>query len=139
MAGIEADEFNALIKLLKGTASEAATAAEDAAAQVYLAAAKAAAPRDTGQLERSISIIESENRKKLVFSAGAGNRGRLFVGPTKKKGFYGYFLEKGWKGGVKKIAARPWFEPAIRAADARAVSAAETAFESKMKELDRRG
>ena len=155
MAGIEADEFNALAKLLRATSAEAVPVAEDAAAQVYLQAAKSAAPRRTGQLQQSIKVIEGKPRRTLM----GDTRNRLFVGPEKKKGYYGYFVEKGWTAtgpkrrkrgatmtthsqsgvtGGRKIPGRPWFEPAVRSADAQAVQAAEAAFNAKLRELDQR-
>lgn len=110
MAGIEADEFTALIRLLRGASEEAGVAAENAAAIVLQRAAQAAAPRRTGQLAASIKIIESKDRKALAIRAGASPRLRLFVGPEKKKGYYGYFVEKGHrspKGKAIMIAGKP--------------------------------
>lgn len=154
------DEFDALIKLLRATSAEAAPAAENAAAAVYRDAAIAAAPRRSGQLAASIKIIEGRPLKSLM----GETRQRLFVGPEKKKGYYGYFIEKGYtatgratraktgrrsarnatatthgqKGisGGRHIPGRPWFAPAIAGADSRAVNAAETAFDVKLKQLD---
>ena len=36
-----------------------------------------------------------DEAKELVF--GKNPRRRLLIGPTKKKGFYGFFLDKGWR------------------------------------------
>ena len=88
-----ASEFDALIKLLRATSEEAVPAAEDAAAIVYRDAALAAAPRKTGQLAASIKVIEGRPQRALTGST----RNRLFAGPEKKKGYYGYWLEHGWK------------------------------------------
>ncbi len=88
------DAFNALIKLLRATSEEAVPAAEDAGAEVLRQAAEAAAPRETGQLAASVDVIEAKDRKQLFEGK---QRRRLFVSPNRKKGYYGYFLEKGWK------------------------------------------
>lgn len=149
------DEFEALIHLLRATSAEAVPAAENAAAVVYRDAARAAAPRRSGQLASSIAVIEGRPLRTLM----GDTRRRLFVGPEKKKGYYGYFIEKGYtatggrrrrrpatetthgqKGvtGGRKIVGRPWFDPAMRSADAAATEAAESAFDAKMKELDSR-
>jgi hypothetical protein len=84
---------------------EAVKAAEDAAAQVVKLAVEAAAPRDTGQLASSVQVFESQDRKALT----GHTRRRLLVGPEKKKGFYGFFLQKGWiwsKGRRKRKATK---------------------------------
>jgi len=182
MAESEFEAFNALRRLLVSIPKEAVPAAEDAAAQVYLNAAIAAAPRKTGTLAGSIKIIEGKIRATL-----SGDVRRVFVSPEKRKGYYGFFLEKGWrvplgprqtfytkrgalaraaraKGlpgraftsrrlarsgrgaahsqqgltGYKQIPGRPWFWPAINAADSAAVQTAEVAFNEKLKELDSR-
>jgi hypothetical protein len=159
MAGFEQEAFEALRDMLAATSTEAIPAAEDAAAKVYLQAARAAAPVDSGQLRASIKIIESKNKAALTVESGGGTRRRLFVGPEKKKGYYGFFLEKGHKtagphrvkrrasgnthsqSGVsaqRMIPAKPWFEPAIQGADSAATSAAESAFNSKLQELNGR-
>ena len=159
MAGTGSDEFDALIRLLRATSAEAVPAAENAAAIVYRDAAvhAAAGHSKSGQLASSIKIIEGRPQKGVL----AGEiRNRLFVGPDKKKGFYGYFLEKGWTAtgpkrrgrkatmtthsqrgvaGGHKVHARPWFEPSQRAADSRAEQAAEAAFNSKLEQLNNRG
>jgi hypothetical protein len=75
-------------------------------------------------------------------------RRRLLIGPEKKKGFYGFFLQKGWiwsKGRRKRAASRnthsqsgptegshripphPWF-PNSAQVEARAQATGETAF-----------
>lgn len=173
MAQIEIEAFQSLIKLLEATSAEAIPAAQNAAAQVYQQAARSAAPVETsgnpfgknrnvtpkhpGQLLESVKIIQGREIKKLAMGKGQPLR-RLFVGPEKKKGFYGYFLEHGWtatgpkrrertatknthsqKGvsGGRRIQRPPWFEPAIKSSDSAAVSAAETAFNQKLRELDK--
>jgi hypothetical protein len=108
-----------------------------------------------GQLRESIKIIKGKNRAAIFAS---GERRRIFVGPERKKGYYGYFLEKGWISvgsrrrkrkatstthsqhgveGGRKIPARPWFEPAMRAADDAAAEAAVAAFWEKVDQLDK--
>lgn len=167
---MESDEFNALIKLMRDTSVFAADAATDAAAQVFKQAAIAAAPRKSGQLAKSIKIIKGRKTRSLI---GTG-RERVFVGPEKRKGYYGYFLEKGYRlpagsaqqfetrsgrrfttrriartgrgaahsqrglTSFKQIPPRPWFEPAVRSAEGSATSAAESAFDRKLYELDSR-
>lgn len=93
------DPFQALQKLLSSTMREAVPAAEDAAARKYRSAAAAAAPVASGQLRGSIKIVEAKDKTRLYVGKGDGAgilRRRLFVGPEKKKGFYGYFVERGW-------------------------------------------
>jgi hypothetical protein len=172
MAIIEAaTEFEALRKLLEATSRETVAAAEDAAAAVYREAIAAAAPRKTGELAGSVEVVESKNKTVLTGDA----RRRVLVGPTKKKGFHGYFVEKGWKhpigprvtlatrrgraittgrraraahanthsqrgvSGYREIPGRPWFKAAVRNADARALAAAEQAFNAKLNELNSKG
>lgn len=152
-----ASEFDELIRLLRRISPEAVPAAENAAAKVYQAAAIAAAPRRTGQLAGSIKIIEGKYKKALTSDTA---RRRLFVGPEKKRGYYGYWGEKGRGGfsakkkrtlswvenGVRIFRKsvgpqrpRPWFYAAIRAADDQAAAAAEAAFNAKLEELDKKG
>jgi hypothetical protein len=151
---MEDNEFNRLRRLLEATRAEAVPAAEEAAAQVYLQAARAAAPRKSGRLADSIQIVRGRTRGALSESGQ-----RLFVGPEKKKGYYGYFLEKGYVSvgsrrrkraatatthsqrgseGGRNITARAWFGPAIKAVDSQAEAAAVAAFEAKVRELDAR-
>lgn len=153
------DAFEALRNMLAGVSKEAVPAAEDAAARVYLSAARDAAPRDSGQLRSSIKIIEGKDKKALSVESGGSTRRRLFVGPEKKKGYYGFFVEKGHKtagprrikrrasgnthsqSGVaskREIPAKPWFEPAIRSAESQAIQAAEVAYNGKLAELNGR-
>jgi HK97 gp10 family phage protein len=148
MAGIEMKGFEDLKRNVeafsKVVQDEAIKAAEDAAAQVVKAAVEAAAPRDTGQLASSIRVFESQDRKALT----GQTRRRLLIGPEKKKGFYGFFLQKGWiwsKGrrkraasgnthsqsgpteGSHRIPPQKWF-PDEAAVEAKAFSAGDTAF-----------
>jgi hypothetical protein len=148
MAGVEIKGFQELVqncnRLSKDVLERALQAAEDAAAHVVRQAVESAAPRKTGQLAQSVNVFESTNRKALTRSP----RRRLLVGPGKRKGFYGFFLQKGWtwsKGrrkrsatgnthsqsgpteGSHRIPPHPWF-PKPAEVDARAQSAGEAAF-----------
>lgn len=139
-------------RLGKIIAEDALKAAEDAAAEVVKDSVKAAAPRDTGELAGAIKVFESRDRSQLSTLQGR-IRKRLLVGPEKKKGFYGFFLEKGWlsvgarrrkrtgtatthsQAGVEggtSISPKPWFEPAVKAVEGRAKEAGVAAFEAKV-------
>ena len=166
MAESEIEAFNALHRLLAATSSEAVTAADEAAAQVFLSSAQGAAPvteephpgHPPDQLRESVSIVRS-NKTKMLSSMQGNVSQRIFVGPTKRKGYYGYFVEQGWTAtgpkrrerpaantthaqhgvtGGHKIAGHPWFDPAIQAAQPTASQAAEAAFDQKLQELDSR-
>jgi hypothetical protein len=148
MAGVEIKGFQELVSncnyLSKDVLERALQAAEDAAAQVVRQAVELAAPRKTGQLAGSVNIFESTDRKVLTGSP----RRRLLIGPGKKQGFYGFFLQKGWiwsKGrrrraasgithgqsgpteGNYRIPPHPWF-PNPAEVEARAQAAGEAAF-----------
>jgi HK97 gp10 family phage protein len=110
-------------KLTDEIFAQALNAAEDAAAEVFKAALRAAAPRgESGDLEKSIVIYEARDRRALF--RGTARR-RLLVGPGKRKGFYGYFLEYG----TGKMAARPWARPACDAVAGEAQAAGQRAFQ----------
>jgi hypothetical protein len=153
MAYEEANEFNTLRLMLKSVSAMALPAAEQAAAEVYLRAAQSAAPRRTGRLASSLQIFRGRTRGAMWESGQ-----RMFVGPERKRGYYGYFLEHGWVSvgsrrrqrgtgeighsqrgmtGGTWIGRWPWFEPAIEAAESQAMQAAEAAFNAKVQELDR--
>jgi hypothetical protein len=159
MAGFESEAFNALRDMLAGVSKEAIPEAEDAAAKVFLSAARAAAPVVSGRLRKSIAIIEGKDTGVLSTGFGGTTRRRLFVGPEWRKGYYGFFVEEGHKtagphrvrrsrsldgrthsqSGVetsKMVSARPWFEPAINASEPKALQAAEAAFNTKLQELN---
>lgn len=148
MAGVEIKGFQELVRncnyLAKEVLEKALQAAEDAAAQVVRQAVESAAPRKTGQLAESIAVFEGIDRTAI---AGSPRR-RLLVGPGKKNGYYGFFLQKGWiwsKGrrkraatgnthsqsgpteGSHRIPPHPWF-PNPAEVEARAQSAGEAAF-----------
>jgi hypothetical protein len=108
MAGVEINRFQEIVRncnyLSKEVLGKALQAAEDAASQVVRQAVESAAPRKTGQLAGSINVFEGIDRKALSRSP----RRRLLIGPAKKKGFYGFFLQKGWiwsKGRKKRAAS----------------------------------
>jgi hypothetical protein len=97
VAGIEMRGFEELKRdverFAKVVQEEALTAAEEAAANAVVKIIEAAAPRKTGDLAGSVKIVESLDRQQMT-----GNpRKRLLIGPTKKKGYYGFFLDKGWR------------------------------------------
>ena len=148
MAGVEIKGFQELVRncnyLSKEVLEKALQAAEDAAAEVVRQAVESAAPRKTGQLAESVAVFEGIDRTALSGS----QRRRLLVGPGKKKGYYGFFLEKGWmwsKGrrrrvatgnthsqsgpteGSHRIPPHPWF-PNPSEIEARAYAAGEAAF-----------
>jgi hypothetical protein len=152
MAGVEIKGFQELVRncnyLSRGVLEKALQAAEDAAAQGVRQAVESAAPRKTGQLARSVDVFEGVDRKALTGSP----RRRLLIGPGKKKGFYGFFLQKGWiwsKGrrkraasgntnsqsgrteGSHRIPPHPWF-PDPAEVEARARAAGEAAFMAVM-------
>lgn len=161
MAGTEIKGFEDLKRnvdhIRKDILERALIAAENAAAEVIKRAVEAAAPRKTGQLARSVITYESIDRKALSGSA----RKRLLIGPGKKKGFYGFFLEKGWRaGGPRRLARKAsgnthsqsgsesfrnvpaphpdWFSAAAKAAEAEAYEAGVKAFQDILeKELAR--
>ena len=163
MAGVEFKGLDSLEKTFadieKIVQGEAIDAGEDAAAEIFKTAIHAAAPQKTGDLRSSISIVESRTKNVLSNQQGSSRR-RLYVGPSKKKGFYGFFLEKGWitshgrrrraatktthsqtgpTAGGRKIPGREWFKPAVEAVMGRAEAAYHAAFGSKINELANKG
>jgi hypothetical protein len=97
MAGIEMKGFEDLRrdidKFSKVVQDEALNAADEAAANAVVKIMEAAAPRKTGDLAGSVKVVESHDRQQLT----GNTRRRLLIGPTKKKGYYGFFLDKGWQ------------------------------------------
>jgi hypothetical protein len=67
--------------------------AENAAAQAVIRIIQANTPRASGDLAGAIEVIESSDRRAL----SKGARRRLLVGPNKKMGFHGYWIDRGWK------------------------------------------
>ena len=91
-----------------------------AAADVYADAIRRAAPYRTGQLRGSITTQTLEG-------------GAVAVGPDRRDGFYGWFLEAG----TARIPARPWFEPAVAAARPAADRAMARQFVAEMRRVFR--
>jgi HK97 gp10 family phage protein len=139
------DAFSGLAVLLGKAGVEAGVEAVHAAAQVYVQAIKAAAPVRLGTLRESIGIVPTKD-------------GRLLVGPQKKTGYYGYFLEHGHRtagprrvkrsvGGrahgqrgvvtQRTVPPQPWFEPAAQSVAAEAKQAAVAAFDNHVRGKDR--
>jgi hypothetical protein len=161
MAGVEIKGFQELVRncnyLSKVVLETALQAAEDAAAETVTQAVKSAAPRKSGQLAESIDVFEGIDRTALTGSS----RRRLLIGPGKKMGYYGFFLEKGWtwsKGrrsreaaarnthsqsgrseGTHRIPPHQWFPDSAKI-EARAYAAGEAAFMAVIEsELSRLG
>ena len=130
MAAIEIRGFEQLRRnaerLGNAIAEEAVTAAEDAAANVVKAAVEAAAPRRTGQLESSVRIFEGVDRKALSGST----RRRLLIGPEKRKGFYGYFVDVGRNLRGKRISGTAWLSKAAASVERQAQEAGTAAFDA---------
>jgi len=104
------DAFGGQLKNLLTTASKKAVdAAIRSAADVYVRAAKQAAPKgQTGQLAQSIKLIKGKS-KNLVVSAQTVMEldSRYFVGPERKKTVdYGYFVEHGHRSYVRHIRGK---------------------------------
>ncbi len=112
MAGMKLEGLPELIRKFDDVKQtvlvEATEAFQDAAADVFIPQIKAAAPvavgvessrrRVSGSLRASVGKKISKNRSDYTGSA----RARFLVGPINVKsknilGFYGYFLEKGWR------------------------------------------
>ena len=123
MAGIEIKGLEEILKQCQGfgntAATEALEAAENAAAKLIKERLQAAAPvgsmatrdRHPGQLKRSIRIVKYKDRAQLHGLASAtmdrGATQKLVIGPERKTGFYGFFLEHGWRSaGSKRIARK---------------------------------
>ncbi len=160
MAGVEIKGFQELVRncnyLSKVVLEKALQAAEDAAAEIVIRAVKSAAPRKTGQLAESIDVFEAIDRTALTGSS----RRRLLIGPGKRKGYYGFFLEKGWTWskrrrrraamgnthsqsgpteGSHSIPPHPWF-PNQSVVEAKAYAAGEAVFIAVIEaELSRMG
>lgn len=102
--------------------TEAIERAQDVAAAVIKSVLEAAAPKgETGRLVGSIVVYESVDKKALT----KNRMRRLLVGPEKRKGFYGFFLEYG----TLRMRARPWARPAADGAESSALEAGKMAFE----------
>jgi len=90
--------FEQIRDMLKNGSKEAINAATKAAADVYIRAAKQAAPKKTGQPAQSIGLIEGRPK--------SGHAKTLYVGPEKKKGYYGFFREKGHRAHIRRIGGK---------------------------------
>ena len=99
------DAFASIKKLLTTATPKAVEAARKAAADVYIRAAKQAAPGHTGQLKQSIKLVEGKPAGKPLMTDLKGQDRRYYVGPEKKKKGvdYGYFVEKGHRSYVRNI------------------------------------
>jgi len=113
VAGIKIEGLDQILKQLRdigATATiEALEAAENAAANVIKKRLQQAAPvgsaatkdKHPGQLKKSIRIVKYKDRAQLhgltsmVIERGATQK--LVIGPERKTGFYGFFLEHGWQ------------------------------------------
>jgi hypothetical protein len=130
MAGVEIRGFEELRRnaerLGKAIAEEAVTAAEDTAAKVVKSAVESAAPRKSGQLESSVRIFEGVDRKALAGSI----RRRLLIGPEKRKGFYGYFLDAGWSVPGRRVSGTGWMTKAAASVERQAHEAGAAAFDA---------
>lgn len=168
MAGIKAYGFEDLVRKTKELSAEisfaALTAAEDTAAKYMRTAIKRAAPRKTGQLEKSVQILRG--RAKQTRSGATIAVGRVMVGPTKLKGYYGFWLDKGrkgfeltgqkWRVKTKKalhwkddvgsdvfarsakvgpVGATHWFQAAVDASEIGAEKAGREAFDKRLQEI----
>lgn len=169
MAGIKSYGFEDLVQKTKELSAEisfaALTAAEDAAAKYMRTAIKRAAPRKTGELERSVQIVKGrvKGTKMGPLTAAVG---RVLIGPTKLKGYYGFFLDKGRKGfeltgqkwriktkkalhwkddvgsdvfarsaKVGPVGATHWFKAAVDASEIGADKAGREAFDRRLQEI----
>ena len=135
MAAIEIRGFEELRRnaerLGKAIAEEAVTAAEDAAAAVVKSAVEAAAPRKSGQLESSVRIFEGIDRRALSGSI----RRRLVIGPEKRKGFYGYFVDVGWNMRGKRVSGTAWLTKAAASVERQAQEAGTAAFDAVLNRI----
>ena len=68
------------------------------AAKPILSELKSLAPKDSGQLRKSLSVINGKNRKGVAPSVFVGPRVKGAFANENKTGFYFYFLEYGFRG-----------------------------------------
>jgi HK97 gp10 family phage protein len=68
------------------------------AAKPILSELKGLVPKDSGQLRKSLSIINGKNRKGVAPSVFIGPRVKGAFANENKTGFYFYFLEYGFRG-----------------------------------------
>ena len=159
MAGIEFKGMDQLKKDVEELETRigmyAMIAAEDAAAKIFETAIYQAVPHKTGQLASAVVIIDKGASKQLT----GGQKGRrgLYVGIEKKKGYYGFFLDKGFTAmgrsgrrlrrstktthsqmGVEsghRIAGTNWFTHAVQGAMNAAQTAYEVEFNNEIKKI----
>ena len=68
------------------------------AAKPILTELKGLVPKDSGQLRKSLSIINGKNRRGVAPSVYVGPRVKGAFADKSKSGFYFYFLEYGFRG-----------------------------------------
>ena len=68
------------------------------AAKPILSELKSLVPKDSGQLRKSLSIINGKNRRGVAPSVFVGPRVKGAFANESKTGFYFYFLEYGFRG-----------------------------------------
>ena len=68
------------------------------AAKPILTELKGLVPKDSGQLRKSLSIINGKNRRGVAPSVYVGPRVKGAFADKSKSGFYFYFLEYGFSG-----------------------------------------
>ena len=68
------------------------------AAKPILSELKGLVPKDSGQLKKSLSIINGKNRKGVAPSVFVGPRVKGAYANENKTGFYFYFFEYGFRG-----------------------------------------
>ena len=101
---INKKELNSIIKSLESlnmSDSKNKTLLRQAmrkAAKPILSELKGLVPKDSGQLRKSLSIINGKNRKGVAPSVFVGPRVKGAFANENKTGFYFYFLEYGFRG-----------------------------------------
>ena len=68
------------------------------AAKPILTELKGLVPKDSGQLRKSLAVINGKNRRGVSPSVYVGPRGKGAFSNENKTGFYFYFLEYGFRG-----------------------------------------
>jgi len=112
MTGIKITGLEEILKQCQGFGStaaiEALEAAENAAAKLIKERLQQAAPvgspatkdKHPGQLRKSIRIVRYKDRAQLhglvSMTIDRGATQKLVIGPERKTGYYGFFLEHGW-------------------------------------------
>ncbi len=105
------DQLQRQFKQLEEAAQQAKLIeAAKAGAQIFLDAARALAPRDTGKL--------ADNLMMEVLKSATLHQGLVGAGPNQKQ-FYGFFLEFG----TKRMIEHPFLTPALEANRERIIEA----------------